>query len=261
MLDEHRTPRRYWAEAINTACHVSNHIFLQAFMKKTSYELQFGWPPKVIYFRVFECKCFLLKQGNLDKFESKSSDGIFLGLLLSLTHIVFLTLRLTESWRPMRSHSMKPCLVPLLSLIVQVIRRLVRAYLWRSRKSWLGWSRADSIGCPSRAYDVYFSSWPNPFFLLYAVRSSSILSLRLLHLRRPQLLLRGSRLLQGRHHDIISIVTHLRPWSVTSTSESCGPGHITSHTLLTLLSLLLLSLEMLDTHYLILIGSILCMRS
>jgi methylphosphotriester-DNA--protein-cysteine methyltransferase len=39
MLDEHRTPRKYWAEAINTACHVSNHIFLQAFMKKTSYEL------------------------------------------------------------------------------------------------------------------------------------------------------------------------------------------------------------------------------
>jgi transposase InsO family protein len=39
MLNEHRTPRRYWAEAINTACHVSNHIFLRAFMKKTSYEL------------------------------------------------------------------------------------------------------------------------------------------------------------------------------------------------------------------------------
>jgi transposase InsO family protein len=39
MLDEHRTIRRYWAKAINTACHVSNSIFLRAFMKKTSYEL------------------------------------------------------------------------------------------------------------------------------------------------------------------------------------------------------------------------------
>jgi transposase InsO family protein len=28
MLDEHRTPRRYWAEVINTACHVFNRIFL-----------------------------------------------------------------------------------------------------------------------------------------------------------------------------------------------------------------------------------------
>jgi transposase InsO family protein len=36
MLDEHRTPRRYWAKAINTACHISNRIFLRAFIKKTS---------------------------------------------------------------------------------------------------------------------------------------------------------------------------------------------------------------------------------
>jgi transposase InsO family protein len=28
MLDEHRTPRRFWAEAINIVCHVSNRIFL-----------------------------------------------------------------------------------------------------------------------------------------------------------------------------------------------------------------------------------------
>jgi transposase InsO family protein len=39
MLNEHRTHRRYWAEAINTACHVSNRIFLRAFMNKSSYEL------------------------------------------------------------------------------------------------------------------------------------------------------------------------------------------------------------------------------
>jgi hypothetical protein len=28
---------------------------------------------------VFGCRCFILKQGNLDKFESQSSDGVFLG--------------------------------------------------------------------------------------------------------------------------------------------------------------------------------------
>ena len=28
---------------------------------------------------MFGCKCFILKQGNLDKFESRSSDDIFLG--------------------------------------------------------------------------------------------------------------------------------------------------------------------------------------
>ena len=28
MLDENRTPRRFWAEAVNTACYVANRIFL-----------------------------------------------------------------------------------------------------------------------------------------------------------------------------------------------------------------------------------------
>ena len=45
MLDEHRTPRKYWAEAVNTACYVSNRIFLCAFMHRTSYELRFGRHP------------------------------------------------------------------------------------------------------------------------------------------------------------------------------------------------------------------------
>ncbi|WVZ70663.1 hypothetical protein U9M48_019307 [Paspalum notatum var. saurae] len=42
MLDEHRTPRRFWAEAVNTACYIANRIFLRAFLGKTSYELWFG---------------------------------------------------------------------------------------------------------------------------------------------------------------------------------------------------------------------------
>jgi hypothetical protein len=79
MLDEHRTPRRYWAEAINTASHVSNRILLRAFKKKTCYELMHGRAPKVSHFRVFGCKCFILKKAKLDKFEARSSDGIFFG--------------------------------------------------------------------------------------------------------------------------------------------------------------------------------------
>jgi transposase InsO family protein len=79
MLDEHRTPRRYWAEAVNTACHVSKRILLRAFKRKTCYELMHGRAPKVSHFRVFGCKCFILKKGKLDKFEARSSDGIFFG--------------------------------------------------------------------------------------------------------------------------------------------------------------------------------------
>ncbi|WVZ76914.1 hypothetical protein U9M48_024833 [Paspalum notatum var. saurae] len=79
MLDEHRTPRKFWAKAINTACYMSNRIFLRAVINKTSYELRFGRQPKVSHVRVFGCRCFVLMQGNLDKFEPCSSDGVFLG--------------------------------------------------------------------------------------------------------------------------------------------------------------------------------------
>jgi hypothetical protein len=79
MLDEHRTPRRYGAEAVNTACHVGNRIFLRAFLNKTCYELMHGRAPRVSHFRAFGSWCFILKKGRLDKFESRSSDEIFLG--------------------------------------------------------------------------------------------------------------------------------------------------------------------------------------
>jgi hypothetical protein len=79
MLDEHRTPRRFWADAISTACYISNRIFLCSILHLTPFELRFGCKPSVSHFRPFRCKCFILKYGNLDKFESRSFDGILLG--------------------------------------------------------------------------------------------------------------------------------------------------------------------------------------
>jgi hypothetical protein len=79
MLDEHRTPRRFWADAISTACYISNWIFLRSILHLTPFELRFGRKPSVSHFRSFVCKCFVLKCGNLDKFESRCFDGILLG--------------------------------------------------------------------------------------------------------------------------------------------------------------------------------------
>jgi hypothetical protein len=79
MLDEHRTPKRFWADAITTACYISNRIFLCSILHLTPFELCFGRKPSVSHFRPFGCKCFVLKCGNLDKFESRSFDGILLG--------------------------------------------------------------------------------------------------------------------------------------------------------------------------------------
>ena len=49
-------------------------------MKKTPYELWNGVKPTLHYFHVFRYKCFILNtKDNLDKFEAKTYDGIFLG--------------------------------------------------------------------------------------------------------------------------------------------------------------------------------------
>jgi hypothetical protein len=79
MLDEHRTPRRFWADAISSTCYISNQIFLHSILHLTPFELRFGRKPSVSHFRPFGCKCFVLKCGNLNKFEFHSFDGIFLG--------------------------------------------------------------------------------------------------------------------------------------------------------------------------------------
>jgi hypothetical protein len=45
----------------------------------TPFELCFGRKPSVSHLRPFRCKCFILKRGNLDKFESHPFDDILLG--------------------------------------------------------------------------------------------------------------------------------------------------------------------------------------
>jgi hypothetical protein len=79
MLHEHRTPMRFWADGISTACYISNRIFLRLILHLTLFELRFGRKTSVSHFRPFGCKYFVLKCGNLDKFESRSFDGILLG--------------------------------------------------------------------------------------------------------------------------------------------------------------------------------------
>jgi hypothetical protein len=79
MLDEHMTPRCFWANAISTACYISNQIFLRSSLHLTPFELHFGRKPSVSHFRPFGCKHFVLKCGNLDNFESRSFDSILLG--------------------------------------------------------------------------------------------------------------------------------------------------------------------------------------
>jgi transposase InsO family protein len=79
ILDEHKTPRCFWANAISIACYISNQIFLCSILNLTPFELRFGRNSSISHLKSFGCKCFILMRVNLDKFESRSSDGILLG--------------------------------------------------------------------------------------------------------------------------------------------------------------------------------------
>ncbi|XP_038989467.1 uncharacterized protein LOC120113034, partial [Phoenix dactylifera] len=81
MLCESDLPKYFWAEAINTACHILNRALVRSILKKTPYELIKGKKPNISYFHVFGCRCFILNNGkdNLSKFSAKSDEGIFLG--------------------------------------------------------------------------------------------------------------------------------------------------------------------------------------
>jgi hypothetical protein len=80
MLDEYKTPDRFWAEAINTACYSINWFYLHRILKKTSYKLLTGKKPNISYFKVFGSKCFILvKRGRKSKFAPKAVEGFLLG--------------------------------------------------------------------------------------------------------------------------------------------------------------------------------------
>jgi hypothetical protein len=80
MFDEYKTFDRFWAEAINTTCHVINRLYLHQLLKKTPYELLTGNKPNVSYFRVFGSKCYvLLKRSKSSTFASKVYEGFIFG--------------------------------------------------------------------------------------------------------------------------------------------------------------------------------------
>jgi hypothetical protein len=80
MLAEFKSPYNFWAEAIYTACHSSNRLFLRKGLNMTPYQILTESKPNIKYFPVFGCKCFFLRKGVcLGKFDPKALEGIFVG--------------------------------------------------------------------------------------------------------------------------------------------------------------------------------------
>ena len=81
MLCENNLPRYFQTEAVNIACYILNRALVKPILKKTLYELWKGRKSNIGYFYVFRCRCYIHnnEKDNLDKFDEKSDEDIFLG--------------------------------------------------------------------------------------------------------------------------------------------------------------------------------------
>ena len=72
MINEYDLPKYFWAEAVNTACYISNRVLIRKQLNKTHFDLIYQKTPRLSYFKVFGCVCHILNtKDHLEKFQSK----------------------------------------------------------------------------------------------------------------------------------------------------------------------------------------------
>ena len=60
--------------------HAHSETLHRPILKKTPYELWKGRKPNIVFFHIFDYRCFILNNGKerLEKFDAKSDEAIFL---------------------------------------------------------------------------------------------------------------------------------------------------------------------------------------
>ena len=66
MIIESNLPQSFWAEAVNTTCHVTKRCMIRSLLNKTPYELINSRKRMLSYLWALGCKCFVLNSGKDD---------------------------------------------------------------------------------------------------------------------------------------------------------------------------------------------------
>ncbi|KAA0041382.1 Retrovirus-related Pol polyprotein from transposon TNT 1-94 [Cucumis melo var. makuwa] len=78
MLHEKSLPKKFWAEAANTAIFLQNRLPTKALKEKTPFEAWYGYKPSLKFLKVFGCLCFThVPQSKRDKLDRRASPGMF----------------------------------------------------------------------------------------------------------------------------------------------------------------------------------------
>ncbi|GJZ14962.1 retrovirus-related pol polyprotein from transposon TNT 1-94 [Tanacetum coccineum] len=95
MLSGYVFSKKYWTEAVATACYTQNRFTIVKRHLKTLYEIFRRRLPNIDFLHVFGCPIFIHNhKDHLEKFDEKSDDGYFLGYsLVSKAFRVFNTRR------------------------------------------------------------------------------------------------------------------------------------------------------------------------
>ena len=79
LMMEKNVALKYWREVVSTVLYTLNHVQVKKGTHSTPFELWYGYPQNVMYFKIFGSKCYILKDNRNEKFDAKSDEGIFLG--------------------------------------------------------------------------------------------------------------------------------------------------------------------------------------
>nr|GEY84130.1 integrase, catalytic region, zinc finger, CCHC-type, peptidase aspartic, catalytic [Tanacetum cinerariifolium] len=80
MLTFTNLPLFLWAEAIAMACFTQHRLIIHKRFNKTPYELMNKRKLNIKFFRVFECRCYLLNDyEDVGKLKAKGDIGVFVG--------------------------------------------------------------------------------------------------------------------------------------------------------------------------------------
>ena len=64
MLNEKEVSQVFWADAMSTACYISNRAYVRKGLDKTPYELYKGRKPNINHLIIFGSKCYIHNNGK-----------------------------------------------------------------------------------------------------------------------------------------------------------------------------------------------------
>ena len=79
LMMEKNVALKYQREVVGIVVYTLNWVKIKKGTNATPFKLWYGHSPNVKHFKVFGCKCYILKDYRNGKFDAKSDEGIFLG--------------------------------------------------------------------------------------------------------------------------------------------------------------------------------------